>query len=449
MSSGDGSDEPPGRDRPSESGPTPSVDDDAGFEFGTEIERRGDADGTAPPEDRLAAVFDVRERRVDGDRVFYYGESLVPRRMLIREVWPAFRAAGYEVQVVRSGPRGEVLVAEPTSTGVDGVPWVNLAMLLATVLTTLFVGATAWYYVDVSTVVENPLVMLRAWPFSAAVLGVLLTHELGHYLVGRYHGVDVSLPYVIPFIVPFGTMGAVIRMRGQMPDRRALFDIGVAGPIAGLVATVVVTIVGLSLRPRQVPAGVLDGSGQTIVFHNPPLMELIASLIGRPISYSPPDPAWTAEAGGLPLNPLGALLLDVVGHPVVIDAPGLTVHPVILGAWIGMFFTVLNLLPVGQLDGGHMLRAMVGRRQETVAALIPLVLFGLAAYLYYGLGLGLNESVGLWAFWGLFSTFIAYNGSADPVDETPIGWRRQALGVVTFLLGALCFIVVPVQLIGA
>jgi membrane-associated protease RseP (regulator of RpoE activity) len=114
-----------------------------------------------------------------------------------------------------------------------------------------------------------------------------------------------------------------------------------------------------------------------------------------------------------------------------------------------MFFTVLNLLPVGQLDGGHMLRAMLGERQETVAAMVPFALFGLAGYLHYGRGLGLNESVGLWAFWGLFATFIAYNGPANPVDETPIGWRRQVLGLVTFGLGALCFLLVPVQLVGA
>jgi len=405
--------------------------------------------GAGPPEERLASVFHLRETRSDGDRVFYYGESLVPRRMLMREVWPAFREAGYEVQFVRSDAHGDVLVAEPVSTGVDGVPWVNIVLFVATVLSTLFVGATAWYYIPLERVTANPLVMLQAWPFTVAVLGVLSTHELGHYLMGRYHGVDVSLPYVIPFIVPFGTMGAVIRMRGQMPDRKALFDIGVAGPLAGLAATLVVTVVGLSIDPMRIPQSVLGGGGETIVFHNPPLLEIVASLIGQPVSYSPPDPRWAAQTGGLPLNPLGSALLELVGQPEVVDAPGRTVHPVILGAWIGMFFTVLNLLPVGQLDGGHMLRAMIGRRQETLAALIPLGLFGLAAYLHYGLGLGLNESVGLWAFWGLFATFIAYNGPADPVDETPIGWRRQVLGVVTFLLGALCFILVPVQLIGA
>jgi membrane-associated protease RseP (regulator of RpoE activity) len=372
--------------------------------------------GDDHPVEALSSVFHLRETQTDGDRVFYYGESLVPRRMLVREVWPAFREAGYEVRFVRSQARGDVIVAEPVSTGVDGVPWTNAALFVATVLTTLFVGATVWYYIPLSAIATNPLRVLEAWPFTVAVLGVLSAHELGHYVVGRYHGVDISLPYLIPFIVPFGTMGAIIRMRGQMPDRRALFDVGVAGPLAGLLATVLVTAVALSIPPMRLPPEVVAASGEALVFHNPPLLELIASVLGEQTAY---------------------------------DDPTLTVHPIIIGGWIGMFFTVLNLLPVGQLDGGHMLRAMLGERQETVAAMVPFALFGLAGYLHYGRGLGLNESVGLWAFWGLFATFIAYNGPANPVDETPIGWRRQVLGLVTFGLGALCFLLVPVQLVGA
>jgi membrane-associated protease RseP (regulator of RpoE activity) len=254
--------------------------------------------------------------------------------------------------------------------------------------------------------------VLRAFPFTAAILGVLATHELGHYVMGRYHGVDVSLPYVIPFIFPFGTLGAVIRMRGQMPDRKALFDIGVAGPLAGLVATVVVTAIGLSLPPVQVPDWALQGSGQVIVFNNPPLLDLIATVLGEPTEYADPSVA---------------------------------VNPVIIGGWVGMFFTVLNLLPVGQLDGGHILRAMLGESQERVAAVVPAVLFGIAAYLYYGLGYSLNESVGLWGFWGLLAIAVAFKGPANPIDESEIGTPRLLVGVATFALGALCFLLVPVE----
>ena len=363
-----------------------------------------------PPE--LDSVFHLSEVRTDDDRVLYYGVSELREQDLLRRIWPAFREEGYEVQAARTDSGLDVVVARPYSDGIDGVPWTNLLLFTATVISTLLVGALAWYYVPLAEVERNPLTVLQAWPFTVAVLGVLMTHEFGHYAMGRRHGVDVSLPYVIPFFIPFGTMGAVIRMRGQMPDREALFDIGVAGPLAGLAATVVVTVVGLSLGPMAVPPEVLSGGGQVIVFNNPPLLDIIAGLLNQPTGY---------------------------------DDPTKTVHPVIMGAWVGMFFTVLNLLPVGQLDGGHIVRAMVGERQETVAALVPVALFGLAAYLHYGRGLGLNESVGLWAFWGLFSAFIAYRGPANPIDDSGLDATRMVVGVLTFGLGLLCFMLVPIQ----
>jgi membrane-associated protease RseP (regulator of RpoE activity) len=372
------------------------------------------ADG--PPVAALEAVFYVRETERDGDSVRFYGEPLVPKRALAGELREPFQRTGYRLRLEAGRePWETVVVATPADGRIEGVPWTNLALFVATVLSTLLVGAVAWYYIPPSALASNPLLALRAWPFTAAVLGVLTTHELGHYLVGRYHGVDVSLPYLIPFILPFGTLGAIIRMRGRMPDRKTLFDIGVAGPLAGLAATVVVTVVGLSLDPMTVPPSVADASGQVIVFNDPPLLDLIARALDQPTSY---------------------------------EDPTKTVHPVIIGGWVGMFFTVLNLLPVGQLDGGHMVRAMLGRRQETVASLVPFALFGLAAYLHFVRGLGFNESVGLWAFWGLFATIIAYNGPASPAEETPLGWKRQVVGLVTFGLGALCFLLVPIQLLG-
>ena len=364
-----------------------------------------------PPE--LDAVFHLSEVRTDDDRVLYYGVSELREQELVRRIWPAFRERGYEVQAARTDSGLDVVIARPYSNGIDGVPWTNILLFGATVVSTLLVGALAWYYVPLSTIQRNPLAVLQAWPFTAAVLGVLMTHELGHYALGRYHGVDVSLPYVIPFFIPFGTMGAVIRMRGQMPDREALFDVGVAGPLAGLAATIVVTVIGLSLGPMAVPPEVLSGGGQVIVFDNPPLLDAIAALLNQPTGY---------------------------------DDPTKTVHPVIMGAWVGMFFTVLNLLPVGQLDGGHIVRAMVGERQETVAALVPVALFGLAAYLHYGRGLGLNESVGLWAFWGLFSALIAYRGPANPIDDSRLGPKRMAVGVLTFALGLSCFMLTPIRI---
>jgi Predicted membrane-associated Zn-dependent proteases 1 len=364
---------------------------------------------TAPRPQPLETFFQLSGVERDGREIRYYGDSLIPDRALVREIAPGFRQEGYDIQFDSQGDR-DVIIARPQDAGRDGFPWTNLLMFLATVLSTLFVGAYGWYYIPIADILANPLVVLQAWPFTAAVLGVLMTHEFGHYLMGRRYDVSVSLPYVIPFIFPFGTLGAVIRMKGQMPSRRALFDIGAAGPIAGLIATVIVTTVGLSLDPVTVPDHITSGASQEIVFNDPLLLESIAGILG----YA--DPAQ-------------------VGH-----------QPVIIGGWVGMFFTFLNLLPVGQLDGGHMVRAMIGERQETIASLVPAVLFALAGYLYYVRDLGLNESVGLWAFWGVFSLVIAFNGPADPLDETELGWTRILIGIATFGLGVMCFMIVPIQI---
>ncbi|MFC6754129.1 site-2 protease family protein [Halorubrum tibetense] len=371
------------------------------------------ADDDVPRPESLRTFFRVDEVRRDDGRVRFVGESYIPERTLLRKISPAFREAGYDVDL-ETLEGGHVVVVTPFDHGREGVPWVNVVLFVTTVLSTLFVGAYGWYYVPLAEIRANPLAMLQAWPFTAAVLGVLMVHELGHYVAGRYHGVDVSLPYVIPFVFPFGTLGAVIRMRGRMPSRKVLFDIGAAGPIAGLVATVAVTAIGLSLDPIRVPAELANGSGTMIRFNNPPLLSLIADLLGQPTTY---------------------------------DDPTLSTHPVVIGGWVGMFFTLLNLLPVGQLDGGHMVRAMAGPRQETLAALVPAGLFAIAAYLYYWRGLGLNESVGLWAFWGVFAMVIAANGPANPDDERRLGWPRFLVGVLTFAVGALCFLLVPIQVV--
>ncbi|PSQ27779.1 hypothetical protein BRD03_06070 [Halobacteriales archaeon QS_9_68_17] len=352
-----------------------------------------------PPVDSFAASFRVYEVRTDGDRVLYFGDPLVPPDTLLERVWPRFRDDGYEVQLSRQ--TGEyVLVAEPVSEGIDGIPWTNVVLAVATVFSTLFVG-TVWYGLDP---MANPWTILYAWPFTAAVMGVLGIHELGHYVMSRYHGVDASLPYFLPLPNLIGTMGAVIKIRGQMPDRKALFDIGAAGPLAGLIATVVVTTIGLHLDPVSVPEGSLP-----FELGYPPLLQLLAALTGQPLSF----PA------------------------------GQSINPVVVGGWVGMFVTFLNLLPVGQLDGGHIVRAIAGERQETVAALVPAVLFGMAGYLHYVQNVDGNATF-LWVFWGLFSSAIAFAGPANPVRDESLDARRTALGVFTFVFGALCFTPVPI-----
>lgn len=363
-----------------------------------------------PPIDDIAPVFHVYEIRQDNDRLLYYGEPLAPRDAVMQEAWPVFREYGYEVVLTRR--TGEhVLVAKPVDVGIDGIPWTNVFLFVATVISTLYAGAR-WYYVP--NPFANPiLAVTEAWPFALAVLGVLGIHELGHYVMSRYHNVEATLPYFLPMPSIIGTMGAVIQMKGQMPNRKALFDIGVAGPLAGLAATIVVTAIGLSLPPIDVPAWVLNSPNTYEVrFGYPPLFEGIAWLMGEPIGYEDPTKA---------------------------------VNPVVFGGWVGMFVTFLNLLPVGQLDGGHIMRAIIGERQATVSALFPGLLFGLAGYLYYIERVG--SAVGLWAFWGLLTFVFAYAGSATPIYDEDLDGKRKLIGVLTLVLGLLCFTPIPIQII--
>jgi len=389
----------------------------------------------APSPDELADVFYVAavDRR-DGT-VRYFGEPLVRPDAVVETLRPQFSQLGYSLSLERQpapkvpgrpaaeplaqpadgapGAQQYALVAEPKDD--NGIPWLNVLLLLATVASTLFVGASSWYYIPVT---EQPLRVFEAWPFVVAMLGVLGIHELGHYAAARYHGVDVTLPYFIPFPSLLGTMGAVINIRDRIPSRRALFDIGVAGPLAGLVATVIVTVIGFTLDPIAVPERVRASGEYAIDFHDPLLMQAIEAFV----------------------TTLG------IGSAV---GPAEAVHPVVFAGWAGMFFTFLNLLPVGQLDGGHIVRAIVGQRQETVAAAVPGGLFALAGFLYLTqdappVGYGVWT---LWMFWGLLSAGMAYAGPARPTADEPLDRRRAALGVLTFGLGLACFTPIPFEIV--
>lgn len=349
--------------------------------------------------------FVVYETRVEGDVAKYYGTPLVPIRDLTSEVWPIFREAGYEVRITRE--LGEwILVAEPVSLGVDGMPWTNVILFFATLGSTLFAGS-AWYHLDPF----SPEI-IHAWPFAASILFVLGVHELGHYLMSRYHQVNASLPYFIPVPTLIGTMGAVIKMKGQIPSRKALFDIGVAGPLAGLVATIIVAVIGLHLPPVEAPEEVVEHPDAiTVELGFPPLLEFLAWATNQPLSYAD---------------------------------PGVAVNPVVIAAWVGMLVTLLNMIPVGQLDGGHILRSIFGQQAVIPAQLVPIGLFALVGYLYIVGDYGFQAFV-IWGFWGLFTLFLLAVGHARPLREDSLDRRRVAIGLLAFLLAALCFHPVPFQ----
>jgi len=355
-----------------------------------------------PDPDLFDGTFDVYEvDETPPDGVRYYGEPVTETDRVVERLAPTLRQRGYRVTLQREV--GEhVLVVRERSLGVDGIPWTNVVLGVVTLASTLYAG-TRWYGLSA---MADPTALVAAWPFAAGVMGILAVHELGHYVASRHHEVEASLPYLLPFPNLLGTLGAVIRMNDTIPDREALFDIGVAGPLAGLVATVGVAAVGVTLPPVAVSDGVVSG----VQLGYPPLIQGVAAVMDRPLVY---------------------------------EDPQLMANPVVVAAWVGAFVTFLNLLPVGQLDGAHVVRSLFGDRARTVGLAVPVALFALAGYLVAFEG---GRGAGLWAFWGVLALVFARVGSADPVDETPVGLRRRAVGVLALALGLACFVPVPIAI---
>jgi len=357
-----------------------------------------------PDPDALADIFHVYEVVQEGDTVRYYGEPLTPKDGLVDRLAPLFRERGYHVSI-RYETGEHVLVAEERSTSIDGIPWTNVVLFFATVATTLYAGSQ-WYDLSLTA---DPLSLLEAWPFTVAVLGVLGVHEFGHYVTSRYHDVQATLPYFIPIPNLLGTFGAVIRMKDHLPSRKALFDIGVAGPLAGLAVTVVVTAIGVALPPVKVGP---DAIVRQVELGYPPLIQVIAAAVGEPLTYADPS---------------------------------LMVNPVVIGGWVGAFVTFLNLLPVGQLDGAHVTRALIGERFERFQLLVPGALFALAGGL---LLFGDSRAVGIWLVWGVLALVFSRAGSVTPIDSSDVGRGRKVVGLLTLVLGVLCFTPVPIVFTG-
>ncbi|MFP4545531.1 MAG: site-2 protease family protein [Methanomassiliicoccales archaeon] len=273
--------------------------------------------------------------------------------------------------------------------------WVNRVMLVATFISTVFAGAFLWSGYQGIDLFDPSSFLWGAIFFSIPLLSILGVHETGHYLMSERHGVDASLPFFIPSVPPLGTFGAFISMRDPMPNRRALLDIGVAGPLAGLAVTVPVTILGLFLTAQgDVQSGALGPQGGI----------------------------------GLNLQPLFMLFTVLVPLP-----EGVALHPTAFAAWVGFLVTAINLLPAGQLDGGHIARALLGDN---------------ARYLSY-LTIGALFIMGLffsgWLFFAIIILFLGLRHPPPLNDITTLGVKRKVVGAVALIILATTFVPVPVM----
>lgn len=308
-------------------------------------------------------------------------------------------------------------------------PWVNLILFLFTLLSVMLTGA-------LYGMKEMPpegtgvlgwvaLLVRSGWPFAVSMLAILGAHEFGHYFMGRHHGVHVTLPYFIPFpFSPFGTMGAFISMKEIPRNRKVLLDIGIAGPLSGLVVAIPVLFLGLHLSELSVLP--LGASAQSMFqMEGNSILYLLAKYLtfGKLL----PEPAMYS---GSPL--LYWLRYFFTGQPFPWGGTDVMMSSVAWAGWAGLLVTAINLLPVGQLDGGHVTYVLIGK--EKAKKLYPIVLVAL-------LGLGL-----VWSGWWLWAALVFLFGRryAEPLDQiTPLDENRKWLAVLALVVFVLTFTPVP------
>jgi membrane-associated protease RseP (regulator of RpoE activity) len=352
-------------------------------------------------EDRLRRSVDelmlVREQAAAGGGVVFRGELLVASDRALGLLLDRFKPLGYTPFITRDGDQLAVQALPLAEGRVSSSMRTNVVLFLLTCLSTVVAGSHAFLVFDP---IAEPWRLLAGVPFAATLMAILGTHEFGHYFTARHHKAVVSLPYFIPVPPPFlfGTLGAVIRMGSPARDRNSLFDIAVAGPLAGLVVTLPALLVGLQWSTvAALPPGDYLRFGDSL------LMRFLIHL----------------QFGAVPEG------FDVL------------VHPVAMAGWVGLFVTALNLFPVGQLDGGRIAYALFGRAHQVVGRL---TFAGL-------LVLGAVTRAPSWIVWALLVLLLIGFRHQPPLDDvTPLSRGRQVLGGVCLVLLVLLIPPVPIQL---
>jgi membrane-associated protease RseP (regulator of RpoE activity) len=274
---------------------------------------------------------------------------------------------------------------------VKKIPYLNILLFVLTFLSTITVGAIH----EGVNVIDEPFKIYKGMPFSFTLLLILLAHEFSHYLASKKHRVDATLPYFIPAPTLFGTFGAVIRMKSPITTKNALIDIGASGPIAGFIISVAAAIIGLSFSKIMPVHNAVDviSLGDSLLFKG-----LTKLIIGT-----------------------------------VPDNSDVFLHPVAFAGWIGFFVTSINLIPVGQLDGGHILYALVGEKHTAFSKLLIGVMFMMGLLLWEG-----------WIIWGVLLLVLGFKHPPIIYSALPLDPKRKIIGWISLAIFVLTFTPVPI-----
>ena len=305
----------------------------------------------------------------------------------------------------------------------------NLVLFILTLVSVLVTGGLYGYEGQLPQNTGAALVELikNGWPFAVTLLAILGAHEFGHYFAGRKHGVQVTLPYFIPMPLSlFGTMGAFINMRSIPKNKRALFDLAVAGPLSGFVLSVIALIIGLNLSEvSQLPLSAASGGGLQMEGNSLLYLLLKYVTFGKLL----PEPA--------NMNSLANLIYwsryFFTGQPFPWGATDVMLHPVAWAGWAGLFVTGINLLPAGQLDGGHIFSSLFG--EKVTRMLFPFLIAGMVI-------LGFFSNV--WWMWAVLLLFFG-RYYAEPLEQvTELDNKRKIIGYIALIIFILTFIPAPI-----
>jgi membrane-associated protease RseP (regulator of RpoE activity) len=347
----------------------------------------------------IMAVSNVLVTERDGQQIVFAGRLLCDAQSALERLLPRFERHDYTPLLRRQGDQ-DLLIAQAGVVRPERAnPWINLVLLLATIASTVLWGALN----EGADPLADPFSIVRGIPFSLTLMSILGAHELGHYFMARRRGVAVTLPYFIPMPLPIGgvnigTMGAFIQFRSLVHNRRELLDVGLAGPVAGLVVAIPLLIHGLAQSPV------------------------------KPVVSSP---GYFTEG-----NSILYLALKYLVHGRILPGGGLDVFisSIAFAGWIGILVTSLNLMPAGQLDGGHIVYALLGDRARLVAMATLLVLAALS-FLWIG-----------WLIWIVLIFFFGL-GHPPPLDDiTELDPKRKVIGVLAVIMFILVFTPVPFSL---